>query len=65
MGTLDIFSLNIYNTYLNIYLRQWKYLFKFNETLHWTAILKFHQFQIKIHLKDIFNETVYLNQINI
>ena len=50
---------------LNIYLRQWKYLFEFNETLYWTAIRKFYRFQIKVPLKEIFNETVYLIQINI
>ena len=61
MGTLNIFQWN----QLNIYLQQWKYLFEFNETLHWTAMRKFYRFQIKIYLKDIFNETVYLIKINI
>ena len=49
----------------NIYSRQWKYLFEFNETFHWTAMRKFYRFQIKVYLKDIFNETIYLIQLNI
>ena len=35
------------------------------QTLHWTTIRKFYRFQIKIYLKDIFNETVHWIQINI
>ena len=38
---------------LNIYLRQWKCLFEFNETLHWTTIRKVYRVQIKIYLKIV------------
>ena len=54
------------------FIKSIKYLFttmKISIWIQWNVALnrndKFYRFQIKIYLKDIFDETVYLIQMNI